>query len=329
MPKIHYFQRYSSLENTVTNNTLQLLARIYSYSASQASRLLTDITGESVEIGIEINQQGRAQDSVPDGSIIQRSFKLLIESKVDSAVKMDQLMRHAAGFSTESQKILLLLTRETIGDEREKELAKAISSQYAGVIFKNVTYERICEAVGALFKDYEFEMRALVDDYIEYCNDAGLSDQSKHLLRIVPCGDSIELNRKYAIYFQPTDRGCTRHSFVGIYAQKAVRYLWAIDSVFDVTLAGRKLSKVLVQGRQTNEYDGKIADIVRDSKTVCGYEIAEGHRFYCGKEALKTNFVKKSPGGIMGARLLNLKNVLGEFIDDRDIAKKLVGKQWE
>ena len=29
MPKIHYFQRYSSVENTVTNNTLQLLARIY------------------------------------------------------------------------------------------------------------------------------------------------------------------------------------------------------------------------------------------------------------------------------------------------------------
>jgi hypothetical protein len=82
MPKIHYFQRYSTVENTVTNNTLQLIARIYNYSNGQASKLLTDIIGEPVEIGIEVNQQERATDSVPDGSIIQRSFKVLIESKV-------------------------------------------------------------------------------------------------------------------------------------------------------------------------------------------------------------------------------------------------------
>ena len=58
MSKIHYFQRYSSVENTVTNNTLQLLARIYDYSVSRASQLLTNITDEAIEIGIEINQQG-------------------------------------------------------------------------------------------------------------------------------------------------------------------------------------------------------------------------------------------------------------------------------
>ncbi len=44
MSKIHYFQRYSTPENTVTNNTLQLFARIYNYSASQASILLSGIT---------------------------------------------------------------------------------------------------------------------------------------------------------------------------------------------------------------------------------------------------------------------------------------------
>ncbi|MEQ1837827.1 MAG: hypothetical protein ABL858_05755 [Candidatus Nitrotoga sp.] len=110
MPKIHYFQRYSSVENTVTNNTLQLFARIYNYSTVQASKLLSEITREPIEIGIEINQQGRAKESVPDGAILQRSFKVLIEAKVDAGVDRDQLLRHAASFSNESQKILLLLT---------------------------------------------------------------------------------------------------------------------------------------------------------------------------------------------------------------------------
>ena len=329
MPKIHYFQRYSTVENAVTNNTLQLFARIYSYSTTQASKLLTELTGEPIEIGVEINQQGRAQESVPDGAIVQRSFKILVESKVDSPVREDQLIRHAAGFANEAQKILLLLTREKLASEQERAISKKIAARHAGVIFKSVSYEDICNAVGALFRDYEFDMRALIDDYIEYCNDANLSDQSKYLMRIVPCGSSIELNRKYGVYFQPTDRGCTKHSFVGIYSGKRVQYMWAIDSVFDVHISGKTLKKTLVQGRETDDHDKNILAIVRESKIECGYEVEEGHRFFYGREVLGTDFVKKSAGGIMGARLINLKTILGQFSDAKDVAKQLSGKQWE
>lgn len=81
MSKIHYFQRYSSVENTVTNNTLQLFARIYNYSTSQAALLLNELIGEPIEIGIEIKQQERGKKSVPDGKISQRSFKIVVESR--------------------------------------------------------------------------------------------------------------------------------------------------------------------------------------------------------------------------------------------------------
>ena len=63
MAKIHYFQRYSSVENTVTNNTLLLFARIYNYSPVQASKLLTDLADEPIEIGMEIRQQVRARNA--------------------------------------------------------------------------------------------------------------------------------------------------------------------------------------------------------------------------------------------------------------------------
>lgn len=215
MPKIHYFQRYSSVENTVTNNTLQLLARIYANSTTQASQILTELTGEPIEIGIEINQQERAESSVPDGAIIQRSFKILIESKVDSPTDIDQLLRHSDSFSDEEQKVLLLLTREAIG-QKETVIRQAIVKRHPDIIFKNVTYKAICHAADALFREYEYDMRALIDDYIEYCNDVGLFDQSQFLMRVVPCGQSLELNRKYGIYFHPSDRGYTRHKYVGI-----------------------------------------------------------------------------------------------------------------
>jgi len=329
MPKIHYFQRYSSVENTVTNNTLQLIARIYTYSNTQASKLLSDIIGEPVEIGIEINQQERARDSVPDGTIIQRSFKILVESKVGAIVDEAQLVRHAKTFSNEAQKILLLLTVQKIDPAAEKLLAEKIAKVQPGALFRNITYEAICGALRGLFQDYESDMKTLIEDYVEYCNDTALFDQSRYLMRIVPCGESAEINRKYGIYFHPSDRGYTKHSYVGIYARKQVQCLWEIDSVFDIEFDGQRLTRTLVQGRDTNEYDDRIKAMIADAKNVCGYDVASGYRFFCGNAARDTQYVKVSAGGIQGARFVNLNEIVGQFNDDTELAQKLRDKSWE
>ncbi len=327
MSKIHYFQRYSSIENTVTNNTLQLLARIYDYSAAAASSFLTDITGEPIDIGIEISQQDRVGNSVPDGTIIQRSFKILIEAKVDASVDSDQLFRHAGTFGRESQKLLLLLTKQPIGSS-EQNIASHIRATYPDVIFKNITYETICNAVTGLFKVHEVTMIALIEDYIEYCNDANLFDQSRFLLRIVPCGQSLEINRKHGIYFHPSDRSYTQHAFVGIYANKAVQTILEVENVFDVEVTNGRLEKTLIQGDATDKYDTQLLEIIKDAKKLCGYEIASGHRFFCGA-GFDTDFRKSSSGGIQGARYKNLRKLLGSFTDANDIALRLRELEWK
>lgn len=329
MSKIHYFQRYSSIENTVTNNTLLLVARIYNYAPEQASRLLSEIVGEPIDIGIEISQQGREAKSVPDGTIIQRSFKIVIESKVRAAVRKAQLLQHAKSFADETQKVLLLLTKQKLEEGEETELKAAIQKNCPGVLFKNVTYEEICGIIQDLFQRHENEMRSLVDDYVEYCNDTKLFDQSKYLMRIVPCGNSIELNKEFCMYFQPSDRRYTKHSYIGIYTKKEVQYVWKIDSVFDVKLEGSKLTKTLIKGRDTDEYDKRIKDMVKRAKIKCNYNIEYGHRFFCGEKAFKTEYRKVSSGGIQGARFVNLRSVIGEFSDDSDLAKKLRKETWK
>ena len=328
MPKVHYFQRYSSPENTVTNNTLQLFSRVYSYSTDQASKLLTEITGEPIDIGIEISQQTRSALSVPDGQVVQRSFKVLVESKVDSPVDHDQLMHHAAHFENESQKLLLLLTKQTLSEHETSTIRTRLEAEHPDVIFKPVTYETICRAVSGLFKEYEYEIREIVDDYVEYCNETGLFDQSSHLMRIVPCGQSLKINMQYGVYFHPSDRGYTNHSFVGIYAEKAVQSIWAIDAVFDVELVDRRLSKRLVQGRDTDQYDESIISIIGAARRECGYEVASGHRFFCGKPQ-DTDFRKVSRGGMQGPRFINLEELLGDVDDVAIIAQELRKKTWE
>jgi hypothetical protein len=328
MPKIHYFQRYSSPENTVTNNTLQLLARIYDYSPSQAAKLLTELTGHSIEIGIEITQQERGSASVPDGSIIQRSFKVLLEAKVDSGVDTEQLLNHADHFASESQRILLLLTKHPVGAKKKAEIAARILAEHPGVIFRSITYEDICKAISGLFEEYEQEICPLVNDYVEYCNDTDLFDQSPYLMRIVPCGDSFRLNRQFGVYFHPSDRGYTSHSYVGIYTNKAVRTIWSLDAVFDAEVKDGQLAKTLVQGRDTDEYDQNIVAIIAAAKTDCGYDVETGHRFFCGKPE-DTEFRKTSPGGIQGARFENLREHIGEFEDVATVAQKLRDSTWE
>jgi len=326
MSRIHYFQRYSSPENTVTNNTLQLFARIYDYSPSRLGQLLSGLMDVDVDIGIEITQQTKERNSIPDGLIIQRSFKILIEAKIDSPTYVDQLLRHAAGFGNEEKKILLLLVKRK--DGQEESIANKVKRINAQVIFKVITYEDICKAVNELFDDYETSMKSLTEDYYDYCAEAGLFDQSRNLMRIVPCGESLGINLKYGIYFQPSDRGYRKHKYVGVYKNKAVQALWEIDSVFDIELTENVLKKTLIQGRNTDEYDEKIRGIIADAKIECGYEIAEKSRFFCG-EVIETKFRKTSPGGIQGARFFNLKNVLERVSEVKDIATELRSITWE
>lgn len=326
MSKIHYFQRYSSVENTVTNNTLQLLARVYDYSRTAASKLLSELTGEDVYIGIEIVQQPKVGRAVPDGSILQRSFKILIEAKVDSPVDRDQLLRHASTFTADSQNILLLLTRDP--ERTEGDLAKSIRESYPDVRFKAVTFEDICNAVSGLFKEHEVTMAALAEDFIEYCNDTGLFDQSGVLLRIVPCGQSLAINKRHGIYFHPSDRGYTRHAYVGIYAQKSVQALIAVESIFDVEVHGGRLMKTWVEGDNTDRFDARILMTIQEAKDICGYDIVSGHRFWCGP-VVETDFRKSSSGGIQGARFVNLRVLLGAFTDQDDVARRLSGLTWQ
>ncbi len=328
MGKIHYFQRYSSVENTVTNNTLQLISRIYQYSPIKASQLLTDLTEQSIEIGLEITQQQKEAASVPDATIMQRSFKILLESKVGSPVSTSQLLRHAKGFKGEEVQILLLLTKTTLPTLKAESIANEIKLEHPSVIFQHITYEDICNACDGLFQEHEYQMLELVEDYKEYCSETHLFDRARHTMRVVPCGNSVSINLKYGVYFQPSDRGYSDHRYLGIYAKKRVQALWELDCVIDADIVDGKLVKSFEKGKPTDKYDKNIIDIINDAKNVCGYNISTGHRFFCGN-LHKTNFEKSSNGGIMGARIFDVKSFSSNWDEPEKLALDLNEVTWK
>ena len=246
---------------------------------------------------------------------------------MDKHRNTDQLARHSKTFSGEYQKILLLLTKEPLEASEKDE----IKGRVPGIIFNSITYEDICKTAKELFKEHEEEMRDLVDDYVEYCNDTELFDQSKQLMRIVPCGASLEINKKYGIYFHPADRGYTKHRFVGIYKDKTVSAIWKIDNIFDAEYIGADLNKEVIEGQDAGDYDKKLIGIIEEAMEKLGWDIKNGHRFFCGKP-VETNYEKSSPRGIQGARFKNLREVVGNDFDTlkiEEIAQRLKNEQWE
>ena len=331
MSKIHYFQRYSTAENTITNNTLQLLARIYEYSIAKLDRLLSDLLElESIGIGIEINQQQRGKDSIPDGIILQRSFKLVVESKVGSGVNVQQLVNHCHAFGDEKLKILMLLTIDPIEKALAAEIVTKIDKEGGAIIFRNVTYRGLCKALEDLFEDYEEDIAAIVEDYTSYCRDTHLINEADFLMRIVPTGTSFDLNRKYAMYFHPSDRGYSLHAYIGFYTDKAVRSMIKTRSVFDVNYEYKQLKKTHVSGDDTPAFDAGIIAMIAEARQKCQYEIATGHRFFCADKAFATSFTKTTPRGILGARFADLRDYgVEDFSNTAAIAKFLKTRTWK
>jgi len=337
MSNIHYFQRYSQKENAVTNNTLQLIGRLYEYSIPKLNEFLISLFGEEVGLGISIEQQTKQKGnrSIPDGQIAQQSFKILLESKVDADPRPDQLVSHCDSFNDEKLKILVMPTKR-VDNKLHKEIQSRIKEKDASIIFKWVTYEEICKALNGLFKEHENEILDIIEDYQNYCRETGLMDDTEFLMRIVPVGTSFDLNKQYHIYFRPSDCGYTEHRYIGLYKDKAIKCLIKIISVFDVKSDDKNFQRYLIQGEETDKFDDKIKGIIREAKSLFNWDIARGHRFFCSDETFDTSFQKSTPYGIRGPRFINLKQIEGltkgakgdDLFETKEIAERLKSKTW-
>ena len=82
---IHYFQRYHRKEDVATANTMLLLSRLYSYSPTVFYTFLkNEYFSNTFNPEIFFNLQEKNSNSVPDATIGQESFKIVIETKLEN-----------------------------------------------------------------------------------------------------------------------------------------------------------------------------------------------------------------------------------------------------
>lgn len=340
MADIHYFQRYSSKENTVTNNTLLLFSRLYHHDSSAFKLFLNQLPDEKtkdINTTIKFEQQTSASHSVPDGAITQESFKIVIETKLYGQENMDQILRHTDSFGDETNKFLMLINVHSIPREYNKKIRDKLAGKEADVQLIDTTFEDIITSFRSVIADYNTEMNMIIDDYEDYCNSENLISIEDRLMRVLPVGNTLEHNFKYKLYYAPTSRSYNRrHKYLGLYTQKEIKGVGEIQLIVDAEYfkETKELKCKVVEGNEdllTDAVKDNILQAMIHGEEDFGYQIYTGHKFFIVPKFLKTKFKKDSPGGLLGARYFDLTEykIDKEELSIEVIAEKLSNQKWE
>ena len=335
--KIHYFQRYHEKENVATANTMLLLSRLYSYSSDKFFRFLkSEYFADSFEPELVFTLQEKSVDSIPDATITQEGFKIVVETKLTDWFYSDQLMRHLKSFGDEKNKIMITLASELMAEEKlfdfEKQLKEYNETQTYPVIHINTTFEMMANAIRDVIDDRDYEMQDVLEDYLNYCYKDGLisvSDSWKYL-RMQLAGTTIDFNISNNIYYDKAERGFRAHDYLGLYKQKSVRAIGKICARITAIETETGIKYTPEFGELTDERKQMIAKAMADGDSH-GYDLRTiEHRYFFVEQFYETDFKKISSGGSMGTRIFDLANLLGvdEMPEVEQIAELLKNKSW-
>ena len=334
--KIHYFQRYHSKENVATANTMLLLSRLYSYSSDKFFRFLkSEYFSDRFEPEIVFTLQEKSEESVPDATITQEGFKIVVETKMSDWFHSDQLLRHLKSFKEERNKVLIIIAPELMAKDKkakfEEQLREDNENHAYPVIHINTTFELLAEAVQGVIDDRDYEMQDVLDDYLNYCyNDSLiLVPDSWKWMRVQLAGTTFDFNIRQKLYYDDIDRGFRAHDYLGLYKEKSVR---AIGRITDIITAVLEEDGEITYSVEKGEIDDNkkrgIAIVIEDGKNY-GYSLTKTRFFFVDK-FYETDFRKTTPRAPMGSRVFDLTQVMGvsELPDTSVIAEKLKSITW-
>ena len=335
--KIHYFQRYHAKENVATANTMLLLSRLYSYSSDKFYHFLkTEFFSDSFEPEIVFNLQEKSRKSIPDATITQESFKIVVETKMSDWFYSDQLMRHLQSFGDEKFKVIITLAPEPMEEEKlkgfEALLKEYNASQKHPIVHINTTFDRLATAIRAVIDDRDYEMQEVLDDYLSYCYNDGLipgSDAWKYM-RMQLAGTTFSFNVRENVYYDNAERSFRAHEYLGLYKNKNVRAIGKLCAIITAVETPNGMRYNAEQGELTEERKEKIHLAIADGDSH-GYDLRTiEHRYFFVEQFHETDFKKVTPGPSMGTRIFDLSALLGvkELPAPDRIAELLKQKTW-
>lgn len=340
--KIHYFQRYHAKENVATANTMLLLSRLYQYSPDQFFRFLKQLcypdSADSFEPEIAFEIQEKNEESIPDAVIMQRSFKIVVETKLSDWFHEDQLLHHLSSFQNEEYKVLLTLAPAPMSEAKKQEFERRLEQWNANlsspVRHINTTFADLTAAFQEVLDDQDTEMQDVLDDFLEYCAHDGLflgNDAWKYM-KMQLSGKTFDGNLRNSVYYNRAASGSRPHDYIGLYRNKTVAAIGKICAKITAEQdADGQMIFAAEQGELTEEKKRKIQQIMAEEKLRGNDLFSLKHRYFFVEKFYKTDFQKRSLRAPMGPRLFDLTQILNtdQLPGTAEIARLLSEKSWE
>lgn len=335
--QIHYFQRYHKKEDVATANTMLLLSRLYSYSSDKFFRFLKlEYFPDSFNPEIIFTLQEKSEDSIPDATITQESFKIVVETKMLDWFYEDQLLRHLNSFSDEKYKVMITLAPELMEEGKKADFEEKLKAynekQTHPVIHINTTFEAMSNAISDILDDRDYEMQDVLNDYLNYCYTDGLipvSDSWKYL-RMQLARTTFDFNVSAGVYYDNVARGFRAHDFLGLYRDKSVRALGKVIACITAVETENGVKYNTEFGDLTDERKETIAKAMSDGDSH-GYDLRRNeHRYFFVDKFYEMDFKKVTPRPPMGTRIFDLTKVLGteDIPETEELARRLTEETW-
>ena len=314
-----------------------LLSRLYSYSSDKFFRFLkSEYFSDSFNPEIIFTLQEKSVDSVPDATITQESFKIVVETKMSDWFYEDQLLRHLNSFGDEKYKVMITLAPELMEGVKktafESKLKEYNEKQAHPVIHINTTFETLANAISDVLDDRDYEMQDVLTDYLNYCYNDGLipvSDSWKYM-RMQLAGTTFDFNISSNVYYDNAERGFRAHDTLGLYRNKSIRAI------------GKVVARITaIEKEDSIKFKAEFGAISEDRKETIRKAMSDGdshgydlrsieHRYFFVEKFYETDFKKVTPRAPMGSRIFDLTQILGtdQLPDTKQLAEALKKEIW-
>ena len=339
--QIHYFQRYHSKENVDTSNTMLMLSRLYNYNADKFFSMINSlILGEDESPEITFDLQVAGDDSVPDAVISQKSFKIVVETKLYNQFDKRQLVNHLKEFGSEDIKVLLTLDprpmKQQLFDEMTVELKKYNDENAERLLHPikhvNLTFEQLVEAMEDIVDDRDTEIISVLDDFKKYCFDEKLIPDGYKWMRAIVSGTTFKDNMDLNLFYDRESRKFSEHGYIGLYKDKSIRAIGKIKkTVLAIEMNGAMTYQTEAGETVTSEEIKRIEEAIRRADDY-GYNLRTiSHRYFIVEKFYPTDFRKSSKNPIQKSKFFNLADMFGYKVipNTEQIATDLNGRTWE
>ncbi len=335
------FQRYHGKENIHSSNALMLLQQLYFYSPQKFYDTITAIFETQNFMPEFIPQDtGNGKSSIPDFSIMQQGFKIVVEAKENSRnFNLEQIERHLENLNNSEIndykfKLFIALSPQSDLEIPFDELQK----KYENLKIKQITYLELYSFIRKqLIEIREYEFIDVLEDYKNYCQEEGLIDTSDDTVMVRATGDTYKFNVENGVYYDDSKDSAFGYKYLALYTNKFVRSVGKISRIIEAYEKDGKIifgRKIFYSGKKevTEDDRKKIEKAIKDREKRY-HNAGMPHWHFIVEKFVGVDMQKKGIGGLFGKKKFSLSNDF-KIKDIRkcnieDVAKAMQGyEQW-